>query len=141
MLVGISIGAASALRALERGVPTAVRGVVAIGCFDDLDRFLRLRTKYWRLPWFLQPLVRFGVERLAGFRFADVSPLRAVPQTGVPVHVVHARDDELVPPSCAEALAAAAGRPPVWYDGRHDQPENAELQAAVRAAVETALRG
>lgn len=139
-VVGISIGAAASVRGVahwgEGGAPGEgpLRALVTIGCFAELEDFVRDRSSDFLLPPYLFPAVRGAAEWLADYDMSGVSPARdmeRVRKAGIPILVLHGSNDWLVDPENAEILARNAGTEPVYYDGDHDEPDNEELQEEV----------
>lgn len=134
-LVGISIGGASAIRAAA-GRTGALRALVSIGCFHDLETFLRERHRAHHYPPYLYPATRWLVRLLAGYSIDEVQPAASMARVAVPALVLHGTADRLVRPHFAVPLAEEAGGQPVYFDGGHDEPGNAELQGLVRSFLD-----
>lgn len=73
-------------------------------------------------------------------RDSDLRPAEAAPQVRCPVHLVYGSQDEVVPRTAAEALAAAFAAPPRWHvvDGGDHFLTPTHIPRAI-AAVQAAL--
>lgn len=108
-LYGASLGAAVALQAVAVGAD--VDGVVAVAPFADA-RELLVGAGRSLLPGWLRPLISEAriaaaadeAEELAGFSFRDAATEAVAADVDVPVLLVHARGDGLVPFGHAERL-------------------------------------
>ena len=101
--VGHSVGGAAAL--LAASVDSRVAGVISISSYSHSVKQLRreLRSRYipyWPLGW---ALILYRQLR-QGFSFDSVAPVNSLPEISVPVLLVHARDDSVVPLSDAVAI-------------------------------------
>ncbi len=103
-LFGISLGGAIAIQ--TAGIDNRVCAVIAEGSFSN---FFDLIYDYQKLKWgfaskFLTRRVIKRVERIAGFKVEDVSPVEYVGRLTCPVLYIHGKDDRTVKPWHSEAL-------------------------------------
>ncbi|MFO0595310.1 MAG: alpha/beta hydrolase [Myxococcaceae bacterium] len=94
VLIGESLGAAVSLQ--TAAVDERVSLVVAAASFADLSTMVSERA-----PFFLDAQARAKAvevaEREAGFKVADISPVRAAREIRVPVLLLHGSEDAFVP--------------------------------------------
>lgn len=109
-LMGVSMGAATALIASGAELPRSVAGIISDCAYSDARAELRHKLRMlYRLPSF--PFIgaaELATRILAGYRLRDASPLRAVARATVPILFIHGEADRFVPPSMARALFDAA---------------------------------
>ena len=109
---GVSMGAVSALLALEEGFPDCVRGVIADCPFDSaMGLFAFHVRKRFRLPPF--PVVTIGSlawRLLLGGHFVRTSCHEAAAGSDIPLLLISAGEDATVPPGSARAVWEARGR-------------------------------
>ncbi len=137
VVFGQSMGAAAALRALARSPRQTVRGVVIDGAFDNLSGLLEQKSeRMWWLPGYIFSTGVVLAEWWSGFDAVKVDPVSEVARVRVPVRVLEASDDTMVPTGSGQRLAAAApdGRL-ITYSGIHDEPFNPNLQGAVTRSL------
>ena len=89
------------------------------------------RIPFWPIGW----LVNRYIEGVIGHRFDDIAPIRTIVRVKAPVLLVHGREDDVVPLSCAEQLKAAACHADLLVvPGRHDSfVDETELNRQVLA--------
>lgn len=93
---GESMGAATVLLHLE--IDKRVKCAIADCGYSDLMELLKYQlVNFYRLPQFLLIPVNIITYLRAGFRYQDVSPIRAVRRTNVPILFVHGKKDHYVP--------------------------------------------
>lgn len=104
-LHGQSLGGGTVLEYLPLADPQ-VKFVVADCPYSDLAKLMYHQLKVLnKIPTFpLLRLVNRRMERLAGFRMEQVSPLRAVEHSKIPVLFVHGTDDNYVPTYMSKEL-------------------------------------
>ncbi|GIO87542.1 alpha/beta hydrolase [Paenibacillus faecis] len=104
-LHGQSLGGGTVLEYLAIADPH-VKFVVADCPYSDLTRLMRHQVSVLnKLPSFpLLRLVNRRMERVAGFRMEQVSPLKAVESSRIPVLFVHGTRDNYVPTYMSEEL-------------------------------------
>jgi pimeloyl-ACP methyl ester carboxylesterase len=117
-LVGESMGAAVSLQAAA--VEGRVAGVVAGAPFSELPTVVAENTPAFARPGDGEAAVALA-EQQAGFRLADVAPVRAAPSIRVPVLLLHGTRDTFIPPSHSERILAALPGP----DARRELVEGA----------------
>ncbi len=108
VLLGTSLGAGVALQ-VAAGDPR-VTGVVAVEVFSDLETIARDRAPWFVPNWMIQRAFRTA-ERLAAFRVADVSPVRAAGSITVPVLLIHGAADTNTPPNHSKRVYDALRGP------------------------------
>jgi fermentation-respiration switch protein FrsA (DUF1100 family) len=93
---GESMGAATVLLHLE--IDPRVKCAVADCSYSDLNVLIRHQLKtYYHLPCFLIPIVSCITYLRAGFWYYDVSPIKAVLKTDIPILFIHGKRDSFVP--------------------------------------------
>lgn len=132
VVYGVSMGGAASVIATGRDAPPAVVGLVTDGAFDELTSVIDNITRRLPVPAYLHRAAYWIAKRVVGSEPADVRPVAYAPSIRVPALFLHGDRDRLVPPACAEALAAAAptGRAQ-RYEGGHDRPDNQAMQHLV----------
>jgi pimeloyl-ACP methyl ester carboxylesterase len=113
-VLGYSMGGATALR-LASQEPAAVDAVAAVAPFAELREVVRRQTpRRWHgvlRP--LTPLVRLCVRARAGFDPWSIETVSACQTVSCPLLLVYGAQDQLIPASHTERLAAAASTGPV----------------------------
>ncbi|MBA9088016.1 hypothetical protein FHR92_004509 [Fontibacillus solani] len=104
-LHGQSIGGGTVIEYLSIAHPN-VKFVVAECPYSDLTELLRHQIKVLnKLPIYpLLPLVNIQMQRRAGFRMQQVSPLRAVRYSSMPLLLIHGTNDNFVPTHMSKSL-------------------------------------
>lgn len=147
-VLGHSVGAGAALLAASRRPELAA--VVSVAAFAHPETMMRSwlaarGVPYWPLGWY----VLSYVQRVIGYRFADIAPCRTIADVACPVLLVHGSDDATVPVSDAERIRAGAlrGRAELLIvPGGHDDYQEAagriaEVVAFLRQALSCETRG
>jgi len=115
VLHGWSLGGAAVLRAAPH---TGVAAVVEEAGYADLPPLLReLLPKVSGLPAYFVPAILLMGRFLLGIDYRAVRPVEGARQLyteGVPVMIIHSRDDAVIPFGHAEALAAAHPAATFW---------------------------
>ena len=109
-LQGESMGAATALYVLDRESPV----FVAADCpfSDTMDLFRYMLPFRAHLPrWPLLPLSAFLGRLLYGYDMEQVSPIRSVRGSNVPICLFHGQADKLIPSDHSERLLEASRNP------------------------------
>lgn len=111
LLVGVSMGGATVLSALDTDLPESVRAIVADSPFSSArDVIVKVGCGNNRaLTPIISALARTAA-RLHGFSLGESTAERAVSTAQIPVLVVHGTEDALVPAYMAERIAAASPR-------------------------------
>lgn len=115
-LMGFSMGAVTSALAAAR--EPAVGAVVLDSPFADLRPYLQQNMPFWTgLPdvpftWTIMAIL----PPLIGLDMAAVSPVQVMPQLTQPALIIHTADDEAIPASNSEQLAAAGNpdRTELW---------------------------
>ena len=144
VVVAASMGAIAAL-AYENDTPGQIRGLVTVSC-----------PAHWRLPLngrglasvvlTQTPVGRWLARRQMNVRIArrlhrPPPPVDLIARVGVPIAILHGRDDPFISPSAADDLYAAAHDPRFKVIVEHmGHAYEAESVAPVVAAVEWILR-
>lgn len=104
-LHGQSFGGGTVLEYLSIAHPN-VKFVIADCPYSDLTELIRYQlTVLNKIPAYpLLPLVDRMLEKKAGFRLQQVSPLKAVEQSMLPVLFIHGTEDDYVPTHMSEDL-------------------------------------
>jgi fermentation-respiration switch protein FrsA (DUF1100 family) len=103
---GESMGAATVL--LHLGIDDRVNCVIADCAYSDLKQLLRHQLKqYYHLPRFLIPVESCITYLRAGFWYKEVSPIKIVSQTEIPILFIHGKIDNLVPARMAKQMYAS----------------------------------
>ncbi|WP_454192599.1 alpha/beta hydrolase [Paenibacillus sp. Marseille-Q7038] len=106
-LHGQSLGGGTVLEYLSIANP-CVKFVIADCPYSDLTELMKYQIKRVKLqafPWFYSIMNRRVLKR-AGFRLEQVSPLRAVQESELPVMFIHGLEDRFVPTYMSEDLFA-----------------------------------
>lgn len=120
---GHSVGAGAAMLAASRRAD--IVAVVSLSAFAHPAEMMHrwLAGKGIRSSWVLAVLLAY-VQRVIGFRFDDIAPLRVITRSSCPIMLVHGEDDAMVPVEDARRLFRAAGRANACLylvAGRHDE--------------------
>ncbi|MNI33290.1 2-succinyl-6-hydroxy-2,4-cyclohexadiene-1-carboxylate synthase [compost metagenome] len=104
-LHGQSVGGGTVIEYLSIAHPN-VKFVVAECPYSDLTELLRHQIKVLnKLPIYpLLPLVNIQMQKRAGFRMQQVSPLRAVRYSSMPLLLIHGTEDNFVPTQMSKSL-------------------------------------
>lgn len=101
--IGVSMGAATLIKAAHEGAP--FEKIVIDSSFAELRTQL---TRTWkhktRLPQFLSAITLFIHEKIAGISLNEASLKNMVPTLSMPVYIIHANKDWLIPVEDAFAL-------------------------------------
>ena len=134
VLFGTSTGGATILIHQGMRPHAAVVGIVTDGTFWSLGTMLEDAARKYRVPARLHQRTISEVESRAGYVVSDVEPARYAERIQVPLLALHGDRDPLISPESAPRISESApnGRH-VLYSGRHDKPENTEMQSLVLA--------
>lgn len=111
-LHGVSFGGGTVLEYLSLPDP-AVQFVIADCPYSDLTRLMHHQMQRLnRIPAALfLPLVNAKLQRKAGFALEQVSPVRTVAKSSIPIMFIHGTKDHYIPPYMSEELFAAKSGP------------------------------
>ncbi|GIP23652.1 alpha/beta hydrolase [Paenibacillus sp. J22TS3] len=111
-LHGQSLGGGTVLEYLSIAHPN-VKFVIADCPYSDLTELIRHQmTVLNKVPAFpFMPLIDQQLERKAGFRLAQVSPIKAVRSSSLPVLFIHGSEDTYVPTHMSEDMYAVKPGP------------------------------
>lgn len=100
ILTGVSMGAATAMMAIERGLPSCVKGILADCGYSSAKDIIKLVIRKMHLPPTpLYPFVRLGGIIYGKFDIEEILPRQAVKKATVPVCFAHGDVDNFVPHS------------------------------------------
>lgn len=143
VVIGVSLGGSSTILAQANHPSDRVCGVVTVGAYTDIESVFRRVVDNSGLSWTLtRPVFRFA-GALAGFDLAGHRPIDHVSKITVPFLAVQGTDDQLVQRSAARDFVDAGGRENfacAYYEGPHDEPDNAELGEIIDGFVDARLR-
>lgn len=98
ILTGVSMGAATALMAIERGLPPCVKGILADCGYSSAKDIIKLVITRMHLPAdLLYPFVKLGAKIYGKFDLEEITPREAVKKATVPVVFAHGDVDDFVP--------------------------------------------
>jgi pimeloyl-ACP methyl ester carboxylesterase len=119
-LIGHSVGAAATLLAASRRDDIAA--MVSLSSFSHPDSMMRRWLAEKGLPFFpLGWYVLRYVERVIDHRFDAIAPINTLSKIRCPVLLVHGKNDTIIPPSDAQALADQNKNIRLrWVEGGHD---------------------
>lgn len=129
-IVGHSVGAGAALLVAAR--QPALRAIVSVAAFAHPEAMMRRWLATKRIPYRPFGAYILGyVQRVIGYRFADIAPCRTIAGVACPVLLVHGLADATVPVSEARAIYAARAGVAVellLVPGSHDDYGDIGLQ-------------
>ncbi len=100
---GESMGAATVL--MHLGIDRRVSCAIADCGYSDLKQLLRhLLKQFYHLPSFLIPVESLLTYLRAGFWYREVSPIKAVSGSDIPVLFIHGKRDNMVPASMSRQM-------------------------------------
>lgn len=98
ILTGISMGAATALMSIERGLPPCVKGILADCGYSSPKKIIKKVIREMKLPPNLMyPFVRLGAKLFGRFDPDEITPVEAVKKSPVPIVFAHGDKDSFVP--------------------------------------------
>ena len=108
VLVGISMGAATALIASALPLPDSVKCIIADCPYSSTEQMLKREIRKKHLPVSIfYPLMRLSARIFAGFDPRDASPVDAVKGARIPILLIHGDADGFVPPEMSREIYAA----------------------------------
>lgn len=111
---GESMGAATVLMHLE--IDNRVQCVIADCAYSDLTKLLCHQLKqFYHLPCFLLPIESMITYLRAGFWYKEVSPIKIVSQTTIPILFIHGKIDSFVPTYMSKQMYASKPRNKAIY--------------------------
>jgi hypothetical protein len=108
-LYGVDMGGNTVMNALGDYMPANVKAAVEEGGYSEIrEELVFLADKYTSIPTrpFL-PAIDLFVKQFLHFSMKDISTLRQLGQSEVPLLILHGSDDVMVPESMAEDCARA----------------------------------
>ncbi len=105
LLGGVSLGAATVLNASKEVLPKNVKCILADCPFSSPKEIITKVVKEMHLPAFIfYPLIKCGAKIFGGFNLDEISPVKAVKETKLPIYLVHGDSDDYVPYSMSEKI-------------------------------------
>lgn len=143
VIIGVSMGGASAILAQAKRPSDRVCGMITIGAYTDVASVFQRVAKNAGLSWKLtRPVFRLaGI--IAGFDLESHRPIDRISEITVPYLALQGTRDSLVCATSARDFVEAAGRPNVeyaYYEGVHDNPDNEEVAEHIDAFIQDRLR-
>ncbi|MDR0389643.1 MAG: lysophospholipase [Spirochaetaceae bacterium] len=116
VLIGESLGAATALQYAPLGAPPGVekekwkiQGIIADCSYASMAHAVDARLKYFRMPvLFAVPALKlfsFVIRHTRGYALEDASPLAGALSSPVPMLFIHGDADDYVPPEMSRLMA------------------------------------
>ena len=107
-LVGVSMGAATALMTSDLDLPKNVVGIIADCPYSTPSEVIASVCKKMKLnPKILLPFIRLGARMFGHFRLDDASAAKSVNNTQIPILLIHGEDDRFVPCEMSREIYAA----------------------------------
>ncbi len=99
VLDGTSMGAATILQAVDKGLPNNVKCLVADSSFDTLENWIthEIVNKYYSLKHPTIDTINNLLEKEVGFSIYDGNVVKAVSNARVPIIFIHGGSDNVVP--------------------------------------------
>lgn len=99
ILSGVSMGAATVLMVSELELPANVKGIIADCPYDAPSNIIKkvLGADMGMPVKLVYPLIRLGGVLYGKFNLDAASPVVAVPNTNIPILLIHGDDDRFVP--------------------------------------------
>lgn len=139
LILGVSMGGASAILAEAMHPHPRVRAILTVGAYDAIERVFHGVSTRTGLSWRWARSIFRLAALIGGFDLKTHRPVDHVAQLKVPLLAVQGARDELVDPEAAKALAAA-GDPArtsyAYYDGPHDDPADVRLHKIITDFVD-----
>ncbi|WP_180946922.1 alpha/beta hydrolase [Peptostreptococcus faecalis] len=93
---GISMGAVASI--LQAEGQNNVRGVIADSPFSSMRDYLNENLGVWTpLPSFFHPILIKTLEKISNISVDEVEPVKSIKNVNVPVLLIHAKGDEMIP--------------------------------------------
>jgi fermentation-respiration switch protein FrsA (DUF1100 family) len=98
ILTGISMGAATVMSLSDRELPCNVVGILADCGYSTTEAIIGKVVSDMKLPTkLLMPFIKLGARVFGGFKVDEVSPLKALKNSRLPVIFIHGDTDAYVP--------------------------------------------
>jgi fermentation-respiration switch protein FrsA (DUF1100 family) len=91
---GESMGAATVL--LEQEIDNRVKFCISDCAFSDLQRLIKEQIQRHHLPKFIYYFVNMFVKIITGIKLQDVSPLKAIAKSQIPILFIHGKQDRFI---------------------------------------------
>ncbi len=112
MLIGLSMGAATVLMAVELGLPENVVGIIADSTYTSPKDIVLKVSRDKKLPCTLvAPLLKAGAMLFGHFDLDEMTAEKAVQSCSKPVLFLHGEDDFFVPCRMSRKVFAACAAP------------------------------
>jgi uncharacterized protein len=113
-LVGLSVGGGAVINAA--GWQKQIRAVVTVGAISHPVALMKYEFSKRHVPGFLASFLLNYMRRRYGLDFDAIAPLNNIAQAEADFLIVHGENDQVVPLSHGQALAAAGipGRTRLW---------------------------
>lgn len=138
LILGVSMGGASAILAQARHPSDRVFAMITIGAYDAIETVFRHVAQRTGLSWSWARYIFQLAGRIAGFDLQNYRPIDHVSALQIPLLITQGAHDELVDPQAAKRMAAAGGSHVryAYYDGPHDDPSDAQLHEIIDEFVD-----
>lgn len=104
-LYGVSMGAATVLMSIDQELPGNVSGIIADCPYSGPEAIIRKVCRDIRIPgWIAVPFGRCAAKLWGGFSVKEMSAVRAVRQSKIPVLLIHGTEDRYVPPEMSRRI-------------------------------------
>lgn len=143
VIIGVSMGGASAILAQAKRPSDRVCGLITIGAYTDVASVFERVAHNSGLSWTLTRPVFQLAGVIAGFDLVSHRPIDRVAQLRVPYLALQGTRDKLVRKSSARDFVEVGGRANfrcAYYEGPHDDPDNEEAGELIDAFIAERLR-
>lgn len=94
--IGFSMGAATVLSVVNK--TNDLNFVIADSPFSDLKDYLNANMSLWTgLPNFISPMVLANFKLYYGVNFNEISPMKSVLKSDIPILLIHGKNDTTIP--------------------------------------------
>ncbi|MGQ9834252.1 MAG: alpha/beta hydrolase [Candidatus Villigracilaceae bacterium] len=113
-LLGLSVGGGAVINAA--GAQKHIRAVVTVGAISHPVALMKFDFSKRHVPGFLASFLLNYMHRRHGLDFDAIAPLNNIPQAEADFLIIHGENDQTVPLSQGQALAAAGkpGKTRLW---------------------------
>ena len=109
VLVGVSMGAATVIMASELELPPNVVGIIADCGYTSPGAIIRKVSRDVKIPaWLSYPFLVMGALIFGRFRLWDRGAVDAIPNSKVPILIIHGEADHYVPCDMGRELEKAS---------------------------------
>jgi len=96
MLMGISMGAATVMLSSNLNIPQ-IKGIFADCGYSSTKEMLKIGIKKMKLPQVVYPFLRLSAKMYGGFDPEEITPVKALFESEIPITIVHGDGDDFVP--------------------------------------------